>query len=366
MKVLFLTNIPSPYRVDFFNELGKYCELTVLFERRNASDRDEKWQYVSNINFESIFLNGVRVGNDSALNLSVLKYLNKGYDFIVIGGYSTPTGMLAIIYLNLKKIPFILNTDGGFIKKDKKIIYLIKKYFISSASAWLSTGENTNEYLLHYGANRAKIHNYPFTSLDVNEMLHVPISEDDKFAIKKELNLVEKKIVISVGQFIYRKGIDVLINATRSIDHNVGFYIIGGEPTKEYLDIIKKYRIKNIHFLNFKSKQELIKYYKAADIFVLPTREDIWGLVINEAMACGLPIITTKRCIAGLELVKNGENGFIVNVDNWNELREKILNILENEKLRNSMAKESLKRIKKYTIQNMVKAHLSIFSKGLK
>ena len=57
-----------------------------------------------------------------------------------------------------------------------------------------------------------------------------------------------------------------------------------------------------------------------------PTREDIWGLVINEALAAGLPVITTNRCGAGLELIKNNENGFLVNVEDIDELYEKILN----------------------------------------
>ena len=53
-----------------------------------------------------------------------------------------------------------------------------------------------------------------------------------------------------------------------------------------------------------------------ADIFVHPTETDVWGLVINEAMAHGLPIITTDGCVAGLELVKNNDNGFIIPVNN--------------------------------------------------
>ena len=58
MKVLFLTNIPSPYRVDFFNELGKLCELTVLFEREKATDRE--WDSNNNINYEAIYLKGIK------------------------------------------------------------------------------------------------------------------------------------------------------------------------------------------------------------------------------------------------------------------------------------------------------------------
>ena len=62
----------------------------------------------------------------------------------------------------------------------------------------------------------------------------------------------------------------------------------------------------------------------AADAFVLPTREDIWGLVINEAMAYGLPVVTTDRCNAGLELIKNNVNGYVVHVDDKGELAKKL------------------------------------------
>ena len=79
--------------------------------------------------------------------------------------------------------------------------------------------------------------------------------------------------------------------------------------------------LKNINFLEFEKKEVLYKYYKAADLFILPTREDIWGLVINEAMAHGLPVITTKKCVAGMELVIKGVNGEIVEVEDFTEMR---------------------------------------------
>ena len=134
MKVLFLTNIPSPYRVDFFNELGKICDLTVLFERRSARDRDLKWKGEEERYYKSVFMNGKDITADGSLCLEVHKWIKKGlFDIYVIGGYSTPTGMLAIQLLKMRKIPFVLSTDGGTIKNDKKITYLLKRFFISSA-----------------------------------------------------------------------------------------------------------------------------------------------------------------------------------------------------------------------------------------
>ena len=362
MKVLFLTNIPSPYRVDFFNELGKLCELSVLFERRKASDRDGKWKAFKSEYFKEIFLKGIAIGNDSGICPSIIRYLkDKQYDVIVIGGYSTPTGMLAIEYLRLKRIPYILNCDGGMIKNDKGLKLIIKKHFISKASAWLSTGKKTSEYLLHYGATKEEIYTYPFTSLKNEDIITQIINKDEKQRLRNRLNIKEDKIIISAGQFIHRKGYDVLLNGCKNIEKSIGIYIIGGNPTEEYLQLKKNFNLKNVYFVGFKTKIELKEYYMAADLFVLPTREDVWGLVINEAMAYGLPVITTDKCIAGLELVKNHENGFIVPVDDEKKLADKMNIILSDDELRGKMAQSSLYKIREYTIENMANKHMEIF-----
>ena len=78
MKVLILTNIPSPYRVDFFNELGKLCELTVVFERAASTERDDSWKTYNTDHFTPVVLNGVKKGVANAFCPSVVKYLKKG------------------------------------------------------------------------------------------------------------------------------------------------------------------------------------------------------------------------------------------------------------------------------------------------
>lgn len=119
MKILFLTNLAAPYRVDFFNELSKYCDLTVLFERKRAADRDDRW-YSNNYKFKAIFLNSKNIGNEASLSFEVLKYLKENFDYIILGGYSTPTAMIASTYMKLHKIPYILNADGGFINDNER------------------------------------------------------------------------------------------------------------------------------------------------------------------------------------------------------------------------------------------------------
>lgn len=362
MKVLFLTNIPTPYRVDFFNELGKDCELTVLFERKRASDRDEQWIADKFDNFQGIFLNGKNTRADAAICLDVIKWLdNKRFDIFVIGGYSTPTGMLAIQTLKIKKIPFILNCDGGFIKNDRRIVHQIKKYFISSAKWWLSTGNLTSKYLEHYGAKRKNIYKYPFTSIKEIDIMDKKISNDEKNKLKNKLGIKSKKVALSVGSFIERKGYDLLINEWKKIQNEWELIIIGSGQDKEKLEqLISKYNLENVKLLDFKQKSELKEYYYSADLFILLTREDIWGLVINEAMAYGLPVITTNKCIAGMEMIKNEENGFIVNLENELNINKYI------NKINEDMGVQSLKISKKYSIEDMSKAHIKIFKSILK
>lgn len=358
LKVLFLVNIPSPYRNDFFNELGKKCNLTVLFEKKSADDRE--WEYGKNINYKAVFMKGKSIGADTALCFEVIKYLKMDFDKIIIGGYSTPSGMLAITYLNLKRKKFYLNCDGGIIKKDSKINYALKKYFIKSAYIWLSTGAETNKYLEYYGADINRIYIYPFSSVKNQDVLEKPLSKNEKIMLRKKLGINSSKMIISVGQFIERKGFDLLITVAKDFP-NIGFYIVGGQPTDIYLKLINSLNVKNVYFINFMKKTELNFFYRSADIMVFTTREDIWGLVINEAMANGLPIISTDKCNAAIELIN--ENGIIIETDNLKQLKNSISCLMNNEKQLLEMSNNSCKIIKKYTIESMVKKHMEIFKK---
>ena len=123
-----------------------------------------------------------------------------------------------------------------------------------------------------------------------------------------------------------------------------------------------KLGLSNVHFLSFQKKDRLAQLYQAADMFVLPTREDIWGLVINEALAYGLPTITTDRCVAGLELIEDGVNGYVVPVGDEKALAEKIRAVLSSD--REKMGQAALEKVRPYTLENMAKTHAEIFENG--
>lgn len=362
MKVLFFTNIPSPYRVDFFNELGKHCDLTVLYERCDADDRASSWlKGEGNLHFKAVFLKGKKIGADTALCFSACKYWkDKSYDLRIVGDYASPTGMLSIAYMRLKGIPYGVEIDGGYVKEEKGYVKAIKKWFLSRCAFAFSPGKTSDLYLENYGVSQDRIHFYPFTSMKEEDIAKGADYFGKKELYKKKLGMKEEKVVLSVGQMIPRKGFDCLLEAKKALPAHVGLYIVGGTPPAEYLRYVEENDLQNVHFVDFKSKSALAEYYAAADLFALPTREDIWGLVISEAMGYGLPVITTDKCVAGVELVAQ-EGGAIIGVDEPDRLAAEIERLL-NEEEALACGRRNLARIKEYTIENMAAHHSKAFS----
>lgn len=362
-KVLFITNIPAPYRIDFYNELGKYVDLTVLFEAKGASDQGIRfnWNYDKIKSFRAIFLSEGDI-KERKVDWKILKYLGRNkYDEIIVTNYSYFTEMVALLYLKIMCIPYYMETDGGIIRQESKFKKLYKKYLISGAKGYFSPSKESDEYLIYYGAEKNRIHRYPFTSIKDGDIIPEVLSNNEKKEYKKKLGMNESIIILGVGQFIYRKGWDVLLEAANLLPRNIEFYIVGSEVTSEYLKKKSEYGLENVHFDGFKTKTELEDYYRAADIFVLPTREDIWGLVVNEAISFGLPVITTDKCNAGLELIKEDKAGVIIESENVLQLKSAIEKLF-NENSLEKYGKEALKTAHGYTIEKMTQKHMDIFN----
>ncbi len=359
-KVLFITNIPAPYRIDFYEILGKYYDLTVLFEAKRAPGITFNWKEDGIKNFKAIFLKEGEI-EEKKVNWNIFRYLNKmDYDHVVVTNYAYFTEMAALLSIKLRHIPYYYELDGamaGYGENSFKRRF--KSFFLKGAKAYFSPSCVSDEYVNYYAGNAAKIHRYPFSSLSDTDILQHPLSSDEKLSIRKRLGVKESKMILAVGQFIHRKGFDVLMEAAKDMDRNTGIYIVGGKPTEEYLEMQRKYGLTQVHFEGFKTKDELAEYFKAADLFVLPTREDIWGLVINEAMAYGLPVVTTNKCVAGMELISDKD--CLVDIDNPQQLKNIMETLMADDERRERLAVENLTKIKGYTVEKMAEAHIKVF-----
>lgn len=359
MKVLYHTNVPSPYKVSLFNELAKHCHLTVSFERSTASDRDSRWYHKQSGNYCVLWLNGYPLWTDSSCGMQLVQHFRKeSYDVVVFGVYHTVTAMLAMQYAHNHQIRFILSSDGGFVKEDSGLKKAIKTHFISMADTYLSPGGETNRYLQYYGADADRIHWYPFTSYYQKDRVSGAASKSEKARLRAELNMQEEYVLLGVGQMIPRKGFDTLLCAAKSLSVNVGIYVVGGTMPVEYQTKLGDRVRERVHFVDFMSKEKLKDYFRAADLFVLPTREDIWGLVIVEALSNALPVITTNRCNAGLELIKDKSVGRIIAPDDPNGLTVAIHDAIKDGTVDPEVC---LQRVQDYTFERMAEIHMDVF-----
>ena len=391
-KVLFITCCPSPSRVEFFNTLGKNpdMDITVLFmeSEEEQRHRSSKWFADNNYKYFRGYIVKERVGFKKKqyfgyICKDIIRFLKEKYDEIIFCGYAYPTFMYGMQYLIRHKIPYSIEVDGGFVAREKIIKYKLKSFFISHANKWYSSGKNTNKYLIHYGAQKKNIIVYPFTSMNEQDfsrawnfndknphnvikriVMNYPVflnkRQELKRVGKEKLGVSQDSVVLTIGQFVHRKGFDLLLKAATGINKGIKIFIIGGAVTDEYNSLAQKYDLENVEFVNFQSKDDLKYYFWSADLFVLPTREDIWGLVINEAMAYGLPIITTNKCNSGLELVTK-ENGYIIPVNDVDALKKSINDCFNNRNMM-EMGWNSLLKIQGYTIENMAAKHIRVWN----
>lgn len=368
MNILVSTSLLSPYRVDWLNELGKYNEVTILYLEEENSERNREWLAKKPENCKYKLMTGIFLPKIGKISLDVLREIKKGkYDIIILDGYGYVTQLINLFSLNKKKAIYFVNVDGIVPKRhENPIVRHLKKSFLSKVPYFLCGSNEAESILIGYGSDLKRIIHHPFTSLYKKDIYKEIISFSDKIMLREKLGIKEKYMVISVGRFSYLngygKGYDVILKAAAKVRKlDVGWYIIGGKPTDEFVKMKKKMKLENVHFLEFKKKEELKEYYRAADIFTLMTIGDVWGLVINEAMACGLPVITTEKCVAGLELVINGENGYIVPVGDEQALASHVEEILKTEGKVEKMGNCSLEKIQNFTIENMVRIHQSKF-----
>ena len=177
--------------------------------------------------------------------------------------------------------------------------------------------------------------------------------------LREKLGMTEEKILLYVGRYDPKKGMDDLLHAIPRLDPDCGVYFVGGEPTQAHLDWCRENGITNAHFIGFTKKDALAEYYRAADALVLPTWSDVWGLVVNEAMSFGLSVITTDQCVAGMELVRDGENGYVVPIRDREALATAINRLLSRDY--RQMGANALESIRPYTVENMTRRHVEIF-----
>jgi len=272
-------------------------------------------------------------------NPCIWRRLNKGnFDCVAVGGYYHITMLFAILWSLIHSIPYTIISESHLLNRRSRCKSLLKKlllpFIIKHAAFLLPLGKFQAEYLIHYGAKVKDIYYFPNTS-DVDFFIkESKRCRKKKNELKKELEIKTQYIVLYVGRLAEEKGLFTLLGAfkeIRNIYGKVTLSIVGeGELRDDLEDFTSEKGIDNVCFAGFIENKELPRYYGIADIFVLPSRDEPWGVVVTEAMASALPLILSDKVGCREDLLKEGRNGFCFESGKSRQLASYIERFLEN------------------------------------
>lgn len=356
MKIVILYNIFSPYRIDLFDYLSKMDEydITVLYLQKLEDNR--QWEIdENNIKHKYLILNTKTFKLKQKLNVKYIHFpmnikevLNRINPDVVIGYGYNPTVFLSFRWAKRNNKRYISWTDGTL--NSEKEINIIQKYLrkkiCKNSDALIASSTKAKEAQICYGADKRRIF-ISYLTVDIN-----------KYMVERQCH--NNNTILYVGSLIKLKGIDLLINALKDIKLPYKLVLVGAGNQEKWL---KEYASKigiidNMEFCGFKQRDEIVKYYADADIFILPTRQDCFGLVITEAMCAGLPVVVSKYADGAYDLVDDGENGFIVDPYDSKTLKEKIEFLLSNSDAIREMGRSSQEKVKKFGIEDVSKGFI--------
>lgn len=345
-KVLYITNIESPYRVKFFNLLAEQCDLTVLYEREKSANRNAAWAKSESNRHKMKYLGGIRIGNENAFTLRILKDIFAGYDAIIIGCYNSPVQMFAMLVMRLFGIKFVINLDGEPFLEGSGLKTKLKRFFLSGAEKYLVAGEKAGESL-RKGLENSDAIVYYFSSLTEQELTEH--RENAK-------NCVRNDTILVVGQYFDYKGMDVVLEAAQ-LDQTLQYKFVGmGSRTELFL---KDYASKippNVEIIPFLQKAELEEEYKKCAMLVLPSRQECWGLVINEAASFGMPIVSTWGSGAAVEFLAEAYPQYLAKSGDAENLLKCIRECLEEGT--QGYSAFLMEKSKDYSIERSVQVHI--------
>lgn len=330
LKVLLVTNIIPPYRIPLYKYIyqAEHFDLKLIALAENEENRE--WQIAKGqIKLNYMVLPGIHKFIRSRemaihINLGLWKaILRYKPDIVITSGYDTFAYWQAFLYCKLFKKKYILwngttllstGRIDGFIGQMKQII-------IGGADRYIAYGKKAAEYLTHMGASKEYIH-VGINTVDMNLFRKKAKELHQDKNIRKKRSRYPKLLMLYVGQLIKRKGIYQLLKALSELhDPNVGLLIVGGGPQgRELKEFCKDQNLENVYFEGFQQQEALLRYYSLADVLILPSFKEVWGLVINEALASGIYVLCSKYAGAAYDLIKEGWNGILFDPHSIEEL----------------------------------------------
>jgi glycosyltransferase involved in cell wall biosynthesis len=332
-RVALLTEIPAPYRIPLFNALAERVELTVLYLRERNPERPYDL-HSDELRFRRAVLPGIDLtlaGRWLVLNRSVARRL-RGSQVVILGGWNQPAFWEAMAWCAVRRVPTILWVEstgrdrrGGRLERAKRLL-------LRGASGFVVPGSASREYLHSLGIADERIAVAP-NAVDAGIFSGVTRTRDGGPCR-----------LLAVGRLAHEKGIDTLLRAAEGLPVEI---VLAGTGAEE--ERLRQLAGPNVTFLGHVERDALPALYADADVAVLPSRSDPWGMILNEAALAGLPLVATSAAGAAHELIEDGVNGFRVPPEDPSALREALRRLVEDEPFRRAAGARSRELAARFT-----------------
>jgi glycosyltransferase involved in cell wall biosynthesis len=336
-RVVVVSPEPTPYRAPLFDRIAARddVDLTVIYAGRSVADRT--WWVVPQ--HRSVYLQGLRlpgarklVRHDYPVTPGIVRALSASHpDVVVVSGWSTFASQAAIAWCRLRRVPYILHVESHDLERRpgwrREVKRTVVPRLLRAAASVLVVGTAARESMTAYGAPPERVRVFANT-IDVERWI------ERANALPRGAH--EGVVVLSVGRPVPEKGFDVLVAAASAADVRLET-VTGGV-----------------------SEDDLARRYADADVFALLSRHEPWGVVVNEAAASALPLVLSDAVGAARDLLRDGENGFLVPAGDSEAAAEALRKLAADPDLRRRMGERSRELVRAWgydpSVENFVAA----------
>lgn len=345
MRFLYLDDIPTPYRLAVFRAFAKKFEGTFKILFTAAVEKGRTWSLAFD-DLDTEVLKGIQWNPPSQVNPFALKWnpfvsqaLSKFKpDVVVVSGYVHPTIQQAMWWCRRHAVPYGIASESSFLQSSshglkwwlKRLIFAPS---IRNASFHLPIGTKASTYLHRLGGTNMPHYFFPNTP-DVDSIIREVALLQDKQrsqAFRREIGFPEKPFLLFVARLIPMKRCSDLIKAYEKLpaqlQKQVNLVIVGDGPLRPLLETQAHPLKEQIHFLGFRSPKQVHQIMALAKALVLPSEKEPWGVVVNEAMAAGTPVIASDAVGAAYDMIIEQKSGFLFPAGDVETLTKRLVQI---------------------------------------
>lgn len=302
---LIITNLPSFYKVNLYNEIAKHKKVFVIYTGDTANERNKDF-FSREVHFPFVFL----VRNKLCRLLQVVGLVCKySHEELIIGGWDSLPMWCAAIFSSKKKNAVVV--ESSYLESTTKGVKgFAKKVFMSRISKVYASGISQRKITDALGFKGQTV-----ITKGVGVFNYIPQPAFER----------REKVVnfLYVGRFVECKNLKFLIETFKELP-SYQLYLAGFGVQE---DELKRMAGSNIHFLGAVNNKDLPSLYQKMDVFVLPSISEPWGLVVEEALNNGLPVLVSNRVGCAEEIVREGENGLVFRYNSKEDLKDKVKRI---------------------------------------